>query len=119
MSIDTGDLSQKIAIYENDQIPDGYGGTIPNNEVYWSTFAKVEQLRSARTQEANQSPMKQVFTFTIRYRDDKQIQNDMLLLWRGQYYIIQGYVPDVIFQKYVKFDAVVRNAGVIVNEGTT
>lgn len=119
MSIDTGDLTQKIAIYENNQIPDGYGGTIPNDTVYWSTFAKVEQLRSSRTQEANQSPMKQVFSFTVRYRNDKQIQNDMLLLWRGQYYIISGYVPDVIFQKYVKFDATVWNQGVIVNEGTT
>lgn len=119
MSIETADLSQKIAIYENKQIKDGYGGTIPNNQLYWATFAKVEQLRSSRTQEANQSPMKQVFSFTVRYRNDKQIENDMLLLWRGQYYIISGYVPDVIFQKYVKFDATVWNEGVIVNEGTT
>lgn len=119
MNINSGDLSQRIAIYENNQVSDGYGGTIPNDAVYWSTFAKVEQLRSSRTQEANQSPMKQVFSFTVRYRNDKQIQNDMLLKWRNQYYIIQGYVPDVIFQKYVRFDAVVRNAGVIVNEGTT
>lgn len=119
MSIATSDLSQKITIYENAQLPDGFGGTIPNNAVYWSTFAKVEQLRSSRTQEANQSPMKQVFTFTVRYRNDKQIENDMLLLWRRQYYIVQGYVPDVIFQKYVKFDAVVWNEGIIVNEGTT
>jgi SPP1 family predicted phage head-tail adaptor len=119
MNINSGDLSQRIAIYENNQISDGYGGTIPNDTVYWSTFAKVIQLGSSRTQEANQSPMKQVFNFTIRYRNDKQIQNDMLLKWRNQYYIIQGYVPDVIFQKYVRFDAVVRNAGVIVNEGTT
>ena len=119
MNINTGDLTQRIAIYENNQIPDGYGGTIPNDTVYWSTFAKVDQLRSSRTQEANQSPMRQVFSFTVRYRDDKQIQNDMLLLWRGQYYIISGYVPDVVFQKYVKFDATVWNQGVIVNEGTT
>jgi len=119
MNIDSGELSQRIAIYQNAQIKDGYGGTIPNDTVYWSTFAKVDQLRSSRTQEANQSPMKQVFTFTIRYRNDKQIQNDMLLKWRNQYYIIQGYVPDVIFQKHVKFDAIVRNEGVIVNEGTT
>ena len=119
MNINTGDLTQRIAIYENNQIQDGYGGTIPNDTVYWSTFAKVDQLRSSRTQEANQSPMRQVFSFTVRYRDDKQIQNDMLLLWRGQYYIISGYVPDVVFQKYVKFDATVWNQGVIVNEGTT
>lgn len=119
MNIDSGDLTQRIAIYLNAQTSDGFGGTIPNNTVYWSTFAKVDQLRSSRTQEANQSPMKQVFSFTVRYRDDKQIENDMLLLWRGQYYIIQGYEPDVIFQKYVRFDATVWNQGVIVNEPTT
>lgn len=119
MNIDSGDLTQRIAIYLNAQIDDGYGGTIPNDTVYWETFAKVEQLRSSRTQEANQSPMKQIFSFTIRYRNDKQIENDMLLKWRGQYYIISGYVPDVVFQKYVKFDATVWNQGVIVNEPTT
>lgn len=119
MNIDSGELSQKIVIYSNEQIKDGFGGTIPNNSLYWATFAKVEQLRSSRTQEANQSPMKQVFSFTVRYRDDKQIQNDMLLKWRGQYYIISGYVPDVIFQKYVKFDATVWNNGTIVNTSTT
>lgn len=115
----SGYLNQRIEIYLNDQISDGFLGTTPNNELYWSTFAKVDQLRSRRIQEANQSPLNQVFQVTVRYRDDKQIYNDMLVKWRRQYYIIQGYTPDVVYQEYVTFDIVAWNNGEIVNEGST
>lgn len=110
----SGKLAQKIEIYSNQATPNPYGGTDPGNSLYWATYAEVKQLRSSRTQEANQSPLKDVFSFTVRYRNDKNIQNDMLLKWRGNMYIIQGYTPDVVKQNYVKFDAVAINDGEIV-----
>lgn len=110
----SGYLNQRIEIYSNDILRNAYGGTEPNNELYWATTAEVKQLRSSRTQEANQSPMSQVFSFKVRYRRDKNIQNDMLLYWRGCWFIIQGYVPDVVYNKYVKFDAVASNTGDLV-----
>lgn len=112
--MNSGLINQKIEIYSNAAIPDGYGGTNPDNELYWSTNATVKILRSSRTQEANQSPMKQVCSFEVRYRNDKQIANDMLLKWRGSWFVIQGYNPDVVYQTYVKFDAIASNSGAIV-----
>ena len=115
----TSDLTQRIEIYSNSQVPNAYGGTDPNNTLYWSTFAHVKQLRSSRTQEANQSPLKQVFSFSVRYRNDRNIENDMLLKWRKSWYIIQGYVPDVVYREYVKFDAVTISDVNIVTGNTT
>lgn len=111
----TGLINQKIEIYANSSSPDGYGGTNPSNTLYWATNAEVKQLRSTRTQEANQSPLLAVFSFTVRYRNDKEIQNDMLLKWRGSWFIVQGYTPDVVYQEYVKFDAIASNSGALVH----
>lgn len=110
----SGQLNQRIEIYSNAVNRNAYGGTDPGNILYWSTNAEVKQLRSSRTLEANQLPMRMVFSFTVRYRRDKNIQNDMLLYWRGSWFIIQGYIPDVVYNQYVKFDAVVLNSGDLV-----
>ena len=112
-----GQLNQKIEIYANGSVQDGYAGTTEGQVLHWSTNASVKQLRSSRTQEANQSPLKQVFSFTVRYRVDKEIANDMLLKWRDNWFIIQGYSPDVVDRVYVKFDAIENNMDNIV-EGT-
>lgn len=110
----TGRLTQKIQIMARANISDGYAGYTPNNVLYWETFADVKALRSSRTLEANQSPLKQSYSFTIRYRKDKNLENDMLVVWRGDYYVITGYTPDVVYQEYVKFDALATSSGDIV-----
>jgi head-tail adaptor len=110
----SGLLNQRIEIYTNTITRRADGGTEPNNELYWATNAKVKQLRSSRNQEANQVQMSQIFSFEIRYRRDKNIQNDMLLYWRGTWLIIQGYMPDVVYNDWVKFDAVANNTGNLV-----
>lgn len=110
----TGLLNQRIEIYSNDSTPDGYGGSTPATLLYWSTSASVKQLRSSRNQEANQDPLKMVFSFMVRYRTDKDIRNDMLLKWRNNWFSIQGYTPDVVNREYVKFDAVERNMASLV-----
>lgn len=107
-------LNQRIEIYSNAVTRNTYSGTDPGNTLYWSTNAEVKQLRSSRTQEANQSRMKQVFSFKVRYRRDRNIANDMLLYWRGTWFIIQGYMPDVVYNDYVTFDAVANNTGSLV-----
>lgn len=112
--IAAGEANQYIEIYSNSVNRNAWGGTDPGNTLYWATNAKVKQLRSSRTQEANQSPMKMVFSFEVRYRRDRNIQNDMLLYWRGSWFIIQGYTPDVVYNEYVKFDAVASNSGDLV-----
>lgn len=110
----SGLINQRIEIYSNSVNRNSWGGTDPGNTLYWSTNAEVKQLQSRRESEANQSPMKMVFSFKVRYRRDKNIQNDMLLYWRGSWFIIQGYTPDLIYNDYVKFDAVASNTGDLV-----
>lgn len=112
--IATGLLDQKIEIYRNDSQPDNYGGSTPGQALYWSTNAKVKQLRTRRTTEANQSPLLQVFSFEIRYRTDRDIRNDDMIKWRNNFFTIVGYVPDVVNREYVKFDAVERNMASLV-----
>lgn len=114
VDLTTGFLNQKIRIYENNPIANPYGGTDPNNTIYWETYAEVAQLVSTRNLEANQALLKMVFTFKIRYRKDKNIQNDMLLYWRGCWFTIQGYVPDVVNNVYVIFDGNQMNPGNLV-----
>lgn len=114
VDVTTGFLNQKVLIYQNDPIPNMYGGTDPNNTVYWETFAEITQLQSNRGLEANQAQLKMVFSFKIRYRRDKNIQNDMLLYWRGCWFTIQGYMPDVVYNEYVIFDANQMNTGDLV-----
>ena len=109
--ITTGFLNQRVKIYQNDPIANPYGGLDPNNTLYWDTYAEVEQLTSSRNLEANQALLLMVFRFKIRYRTDKNIQNDMLLYWRGSWFTIQGYTPDVVYREYVIFDARQQNLG--------
>lgn len=107
----SGYINQKITIYSSDGVRNPYGGLDPANTIYWETSAEVKQLRSSRTVEANQQPLQQVFQFRVRYRMDKNIQNNMLLYWRGTWFSIINYSPDVVHQDYVTFDGIANNLG--------
>lgn len=105
--MNTGFINQRIEIFSNNNSSDGYGGSIPglSADPYWSTNAEVKQLSSSRTLEANQDELMPVFVFRIRYRDDKNIIDDMIVKWRGSDFVIQGYKPDVVYKEYVEFRA--------------
>jgi len=111
----SGYLNQKIDIWAQDNIPSEFGGSFPNSEVYWSTSAKVSHAKSFRRNEGGVSDVELYYTFQVRYRNDKNIQNDMILKWRGCWFVIFGYNPDVVYQEYVLFNAVQRNPGDLVS----
>ena len=104
--MDTGYMNQRIEIFANANTNDGYGGSIPNIEPYWSTNAEVRQLSSSRNLEANQDELKPVWKFRVRYRNDKNLLDDMIVKWRGSNFIIQGYSPDVVYKEYMEFKAI-------------
>lgn len=112
----TGLINQRIEIYENANQLDGHAGVVQNINPtpYWTTSAEVTQLRSSRSLEANQTELKPVFNFKVRYRDDKNILDDMLVKWRGTYFVIQGYVPGVVYKERVSFDATAFKIGDLV-----
>jgi len=99
--INSGELNQKIEIFINADVDDGAGGTIPGIELYWATNAKVDVLKSVRTQQANQETLKPAVSFTVRNRDDKFLVEDMILHWRGQDFAISSADPDYTYKQEV------------------
>lgn len=115
----TGELNQKIIICNKQVGTNEYGGGTDSFPEYWTTYAKVEPLRSSRTLEANQSQLMMVARFTVRSRKDKEIYNDMLVKWRKQTLIIQNYIPDPTYQEFATFDGAIANAGNIMQSTNT
>lgn len=113
----TGLINQRIEIYANDNQRDGYAGVTQSiqAEPYWSTNAEVFQLRSSRSLEANQTELKPMLRFKVRYRNDKNLLDDMVVKWRGTFFIIQNYIPDVVYKQYIQFDATAFNIGDLVS----
>lgn len=117
--METGKINQRIRIFENNNQPDGYGGYIQdiNDVPYWDTNAQIKFLSSSRNLEANQTQLKPVVNFKVRYRNDKFLKDNMLVKWRGAYFVIQGYIPQVVYQEYISFDAIEYQQNDIVTDG--
>lgn len=98
----SGLINQKIEIFTKDAVADGYGGTTPKNISYWQTRAQVVPLKSARTLQANQEVLKDGFSFFLRYRSDKSIQEGMMIQYRGSWLTIISAVEDYVYKTYVK-----------------
>lgn len=106
----TGKFNQLIEIYKQINNTNEYGGGTDVNQLYWGTYANTEILRSSRTLEANQDNLRMIVRFEVRARIDKEIYNDMLVKWRGQWFVIQNYNPDVVYKKSIIFDGAVMNS---------
>lgn len=102
----SGLLNQKIEIYRFEDIDDGAGGSIAQRVLYWATSANVMQLKAGRNLQANQERLNPVFTFEVRYRDDRFVIADMDILWRGVYYRISQAEPDFVYKQNIIITAV-------------
>lgn len=102
----SGDLRSYIEIYSNELQPDGYGGNIPVEVLYWPTYAEVKPLKSSNRLEANQEELKQVYRVTVRARPDKAIDNEMTVLYLGRRFVIQTLQPDLVDMEWVVFDII-------------
>ena len=114
----TGELNQLIVICNKVTGVNEYGGGTDTFPEYWTTYAKVEPLKSSRTLEANQAQLKMVARFTVRARNDKEIYNDMIVKWRKQTLIIQNYVPDPTYKEFITFDGAIANVQNIMQSTT-
>lgn len=104
--IKTGELNQRIEIMAFQDESDGAGGTVSNEFVYWSTFAKVTPMKSGSYLQANQESLKDGFDITVRYRIDKSIKQDMRIKYRTGYLTIISAPTDYVNKQYVQFKAV-------------
>lgn len=105
----SGLINQKIEIFRYEDISDGAGGVTPVEVLYWATSATVLQLKASRTLEANQERLKPVFSFRVRYRNDKTIIEDMVIKWRGETFRINQATVDFIYKEYVEIMAIAQD----------
>lgn len=101
-----GLLNQRIEIFKYEDQPDGSGGSVPVEVIYWSTSATVLQLKASRSLEANQERLKPVFKFEVRYRDDKFVIEDMVIKWRGETFRINQAEVDYVYRSKVVITAI-------------
>lgn len=115
----SGYNNQYIEIMAADNTPSPYGGSDPGTETYWATYAKVKSVWVRRQAAAGISELIMVYSFTVRYRNDKNLQNDMTLKWRDLLFTIFDYNPDVVYQDFVTFKAIQSNPGNLVVQPST
>lgn len=96
-----GYLNQKIEIIRFEDTDDGAGSSFPVEVSYWQTSATVKPMRSNRSLQANQEELKPTFIFEVRFRDDKFLNVDMQVKWRGQYFTIQSAEPDYVYKQNI------------------
>lgn len=113
-NIITGYQNQRIEIMNSQNTKLPAGGSDPNNTVYWETNAHITRNRDFRTSEGHVTDIELSYRVSVRYRNDKNINNNMLLKWRGIYWVIYGYNPDVIYQDYVVFNITQNNLAKLV-----
>lgn len=113
-NITTGYQNQKIEILSSDSTPLPAGGSDPGVSVYWDTSAQIRRLGDYRNSQGNVSEIQFQYEVKVRYRDDKNIQNNMILKWRGAYWVIFGYDPDLVYQDYIVFKITQDNPGNLV-----
>lgn len=87
--INAGNHTSPIMFMEVNQVKDSGGGFEPGEPtLYWKTKADVEQLNSVKTLQANQQKLISGFTFKVRPRKDKEIVEDMYVLYKNKMYNI-------------------------------
>lgn len=72
-----GKRRELITIYKAEVIRDEGGGTDTVDSVYWQTWAHVYQIKGSRVAETFQDSLKKVYSVTLRWRSDKEIDSAM------------------------------------------
>ena len=81
---EAGKRSERIKIFRLEKIRDEGGGTDTIPVLYWSTWAEIEQVKGSRVAETFQDRLKQVYSIVVRFRNNKNIESNMLVEFRGK-----------------------------------
>ena len=77
-------LTEKIQAVREGSQPDGYGGNIPVDVVYFEAWASIEQLRTSK--DIEQAQVSLPSTFRVKTR--KEFNKKQIVKWGGQKYSI-------------------------------
>lgn len=89
-----GQKTQVIKIMTTTQpVEDPGGGVLPGGKVvYWETFAQVRSIKNKRDAQAYQTDLEEPKEFILRFREDKNVNKNMLIEYNGQDYVIQSNI---------------------------
>lgn len=88
--INFGKYDQKVEFISFANVPDGFGGTEPDETSVLSTFASVKQLRANDGIEASQMVLPVTYTLSIQVRDGFTPTVAMMVKYRDVVYKISG-----------------------------
>lgn len=110
----SGYQNQIVKIYASNPTYLPAGGSDPGVSVYWETSGQIRRLSGFRHSQGGVTDLEFQYEVKLRYRDDKNIQNNMLMFWRGTYWTIYDYNPDLVYQDYIVFKITQSNPGDLV-----
>lgn len=93
-----GLVNQKIEIYSDQDVRNDSGGVSPNSVVYWATSANVTRMGAPRNVAQAAELLTPTFRFEVNDRIDKNVQANMLIKYRGQWFTIVSADPDYVYR---------------------
>lgn len=106
-SNEIGKRREQVTIYKVEVLRDPGGGTDTVESEYWKTWAYVYQIKGTRVAETFQDSLKKVYSVTLRWRSDKEIDNAMKVEIHGVKTAIHS-IDNVGFgDKYIELITVV------------
>jgi head-tail adaptor len=93
-----GLVNQKIEIYSDQDIRNESFGVVPNSSLYWSTSAAVTRMGAPRNVAQSVELLTPTFRFDVNDRIDKNVQANMLLKYRGEWFTIVSAEPDYTYR---------------------
>ena len=101
-----GMFNERISFHKMGAQSDGAGGTVFEEILILSTFAKVEQLKKSSDLEQAQQNLKGVFRVSIHDRNGFRIDESFTIHWRGNKYniISTPEIDDVRNRRFLTFD---------------
>lgn len=109
--ISSGLQNQRVEFFKQNNTTDGYGGLVSENTSYWQTSANVSEFKVNKTFEAYQDKLKNSFLFSVRFREDKGVAVDDLILYRGNYYVVKDIETDFINKVFINIIASYNGKG--------
>lgn len=102
VSINPGELREKVQFYSITRTPDGAGGHTAAELLFLETLASVKPMRSIRSIESARLVLMQPCEVIIRYRSTHTPEIDMLFKYRNQTYTVKEITEVDVMKSLVK-----------------
>lgn len=99
---DVGRRRGRVKIYRLTVVTDEGGGSDTVKELYWDTWAEIEQIKASRNAENFQDKLRQVYSVLIRWRGDKDLSDNMIVEFEGKSSAIHTIDNDRFGNKFIE-----------------